>query len=162
MNMVLISLTDVRAWTAHRSGIFATSLPILKVQNSWQCQARQIRHDALQSPTYPARMASRCLAGSEPRGQGLKPARQRIADAFAANIGGANPRRRRSQGGGCGVQKCEDKYAPHTARMAHDHALNAVIQALLKDVIQVYKAFIENESFKRFVGDMVNEFANRE
>jgi type I restriction enzyme R subunit len=46
--------------------------------------------------------------------------------------------------------------------MAHDHALNAVIQALLKDVIQVYKAFIENESFKRFVGDMVNEFANRE
>jgi type I restriction enzyme, R subunit len=46
--------------------------------------------------------------------------------------------------------------------MAHDHALNAVMQALLKDDIQVYKAFVENESFKRFVGDMVYELANRQ
>jgi type I restriction enzyme R subunit len=30
-----------------------------------------------------------------------------------------------------------------------------VMQHLLKDDTQVYKQFVENESFKRFVGDMV-------
>jgi hypothetical protein len=44
---------------------------------------------------------------------------------------------------------------PHTARMAHDEALAKVMQHLLKDDTQVYKQFVENESFKRFVGDMV-------
>jgi len=44
---------------------------------------------------------------------------------------------------------------PHTARMADDQALAKVIQHLLKDDTQVYKQFVENESFKRFVGDMV-------
>ena len=44
---------------------------------------------------------------------------------------------------------------PHTARMAHDQALNRVMQALLKDDTHVYKQFVENESFKRFVSDMV-------
>jgi type I restriction enzyme R subunit len=44
---------------------------------------------------------------------------------------------------------------PHTARMAHDEALGKVMQHLLKDDTQVYKQFVENESFKRFVGDMV-------
>jgi type I restriction enzyme R subunit len=44
---------------------------------------------------------------------------------------------------------------PHTARMAHDQALGKVMQHLLKDDTQVYKQFVENESFKRFVGDMV-------
>jgi hypothetical protein len=44
---------------------------------------------------------------------------------------------------------------PHTARMAHDQALAKVMQLLLKDDTQVYKDFVENESFKRFVGDMV-------
>ena len=44
---------------------------------------------------------------------------------------------------------------PHTARMAHDHALGKVMQHLLKDDTQVYKQFVENESFRRFVGDMV-------
>lgn len=29
------------------------------------------------------------------------------------------------------------------------------MQHLLKDDTQVYKQFVENESFKRFVGDMV-------
>ena len=46
---------------------------------------------------------------------------------------------------------------PHTARMAHDQALGRVMQLLLKDDTQVYKQFVENESFKRFVGDMVYE-----
>jgi type I restriction enzyme R subunit len=44
---------------------------------------------------------------------------------------------------------------PHTARMAHDQALNKVMQSLLKDDTHVYKQFVENESFKRFVSDMV-------
>jgi type I restriction enzyme R subunit len=44
---------------------------------------------------------------------------------------------------------------PHTARMAHDQALGKVMQTLLKDDTHVYKQFVENESFKRFVSDMV-------
>jgi type I restriction enzyme R subunit len=44
---------------------------------------------------------------------------------------------------------------PHTARMAHDQALNNVMQALLKDDTDVYKQFVVNEAFKRFVSDMV-------
>ena len=44
---------------------------------------------------------------------------------------------------------------PHTARMAHDTALAKVMNLLLKDDTQVYKQFMENESFRRFVGDMV-------
>src|SRR6185503_18073400 len=44
---------------------------------------------------------------------------------------------------------------PHTARMAHDQALGKVMQLLLKDDTQVYKQFVENESFRRFVSDMV-------
>ncbi len=44
---------------------------------------------------------------------------------------------------------------PHTARMAHDQALGKVMQLLLKDDTQVYKQFVENPSFKRFIGDMV-------
>ncbi len=44
---------------------------------------------------------------------------------------------------------------PHTARMAHDHALAKVMQLLLRDDTQVYKQFVENESFRRFVRDMV-------
>jgi type I restriction enzyme R subunit len=39
--------------------------------------------------------------------------------------------------------------------MAHDQALNKAMQILLKDDTQVYKQFVENESFRRFVGDMV-------
>jgi type I restriction enzyme, R subunit len=49
---------------------------------------------------------------------------------------------------------------PHTARMAHDHALNNVMQALLKDDTDVYKQFVENEAFKRFVSDMVYRQTN--
>jgi type I restriction enzyme R subunit len=41
---------------------------------------------------------------------------------------------------------------PHTAHMAHDQALAKVMQHLLKDD-QVYKQFVENESFKRFVAE---------
>lgn len=44
---------------------------------------------------------------------------------------------------------------PHIPRMAHDQTLGKVMQHLLKDDTQVYKQFVENESFRRFVGDMV-------
>ena len=50
---------------------------------------------------------------------------------------------------------------PHTARMAHDQALGKVMQILLKDDTQVYKQFVENESFRRFVRDMVYELARQ-
>ena len=39
--------------------------------------------------------------------------------------------------------------------MAHDQALGKVMQLLLDDDTQVYKQFVENDSFRRFVGDMV-------
>jgi type I restriction enzyme, R subunit len=38
---------------------------------------------------------------------------------------------------------------PHTARMAHDQALGMAMQILLKDDTQIYKQFVENDSFKR-------------
>jgi type I restriction enzyme R subunit len=49
---------------------------------------------------------------------------------------------------------------PHTARMAHGQALAKVRQHLLTDDTQVYKQFVENESFKRFVGDMLYAITN--
>lgn len=39
--------------------------------------------------------------------------------------------------------------------MAHDQALGKVMQTLLKDDTQVYKQFVENKSFRRFLTDMV-------
>ena len=50
---------------------------------------------------------------------------------------------------------------PHTARMAHDAALGRVMQVLLKDDTQVYKQFVENESFRRAVTEMVFAIANQ-
>ncbi|MBL8407876.1 MAG: type I restriction endonuclease subunit R, partial [Candidatus Accumulibacter sp.] len=50
---------------------------------------------------------------------------------------------------------------PHTARMAHDQALGRVMQILLRDDTQVYKQFVENESFRRSVGDMVYALTSR-
>ena len=49
---------------------------------------------------------------------------------------------------------------PHTARMAHDQALSKVMQSLLKEDAQVYKQFVENDSFKRFLTDMVYEITS--
>ena len=46
-------------------------------------------------------------------------------------------------------------------RMAHDAALGRVMQVLLKDDTQVYKQFVENESFRRAVSDMVYTIANQ-
>jgi type I restriction enzyme R subunit len=44
---------------------------------------------------------------------------------------------------------------PHNARIAHDQALAKAMQQLLKDDTHVYKLFMENDAFKRFVADMV-------
>jgi type I restriction enzyme R subunit len=44
---------------------------------------------------------------------------------------------------------------PHTARMAHDQALSKAMQILLKEDTQLYKMFVENDSFRRSVSDMV-------
>ena len=51
---------------------------------------------------------------------------------------------------------------PHTARMAHDQALAKMMQQLLTDDTQVYKQFVENDSFKRFVSDMVYEITSHQ
>jgi type I restriction enzyme R subunit len=49
---------------------------------------------------------------------------------------------------------------PHTARLAHDQALGKAAQGSMKDFTQFYKQFVENDSFKRFVGDMVYALTN--
>jgi type I restriction enzyme R subunit len=46
--------------------------------------------------------------------------------------------------------------------MAHDQALAKVMQHLMKDDTQVYKRYVENESFKCFVGDMVYALTSRD
>lgn len=47
------------------------------------------------------------------------------------------------------------KNTPAAARLEHDKALTRVMLDLLKDDTEVYKQFVQNESFKRFVADMV-------
>ena len=44
---------------------------------------------------------------------------------------------------------------PHTARLEMDKALARVMLSLLKDDTEVYKQFVQNESFRRFVTDLV-------
>jgi hypothetical protein len=71
----------------------------------------------------------------------------------------------RPKGEGCAhadkaFQNARDN-TPHTARVAHDQALSKVMQILLKDDTQVYKPFVKNESFRRFVGDMVFELTRQ-
>ena len=50
---------------------------------------------------------------------------------------------------------------PHTARMAHDQALGKAMQILLKEDTHIYKLFVENDSFRRTVGDMVYAMTSR-
>jgi type I restriction enzyme, R subunit len=49
---------------------------------------------------------------------------------------------------------------PNTARIEHDRALGRVMLSLLKDDTEIYKQFAQNESFKRFVTDMVYALTN--
>ncbi|MFM9968220.1 MAG: UvrB domain 3-containing protein [Burkholderiales bacterium] len=47
------------------------------------------------------------------------------------------------------------KNTPNTAHIEHNKALERVITSLLKDDTELYKQFFQNESFRRFVTDMV-------
>ena len=49
---------------------------------------------------------------------------------------------------------------PNSARIEHDKALETIMLTLLKADTQVYKQFVENESFRRFVTDMVFTMTN--
>ncbi len=49
---------------------------------------------------------------------------------------------------------------PHTARMVHDEALGKVMQLILKDDTQFYKLFVENDAFRRELGDVVFAMTN--
>ena len=51
------------------------------------------------------------------------------------------------------------KNTPETARLEHDKALGRVMLDLLKDDSEVYKQFVQNESFKRFITDLVFDMA---
>jgi type I restriction enzyme, R subunit len=44
---------------------------------------------------------------------------------------------------------------PHTARLAHDQAVGKAMLTEVKDDTALYKQFVENESFKRFILDYV-------
>ena len=48
----------------------------------------------------------------------------------------------------------------NTARLEHDKALERVMVSLLKDDTELYKQFVQNESFRRFVTDMVFTLTN--
>ena len=52
------------------------------------------------------------------------------------------------------------KNTPDTARLEHDRALQGVMVSLLKDDTELYKQFVQNESFRRFVADMVFTLTN--
>ena len=52
------------------------------------------------------------------------------------------------------------KNTPNAARIEHDKALAKVMLTLLKDDTNVYKQFVENESFRRFVTEMVFTLTN--
>jgi type I restriction enzyme, R subunit len=43
------------------------------------------------------------------------------------------------------------KNTPHNARTAHDQALTKAMQAMMTEDMQIYKAFVENESFRDWV-----------
>jgi type I restriction enzyme, R subunit len=49
---------------------------------------------------------------------------------------------------------------PQNARLALDQVLGKVMRVFLKDDIATYKFFVENDSFRRFVSDMVYELTN--
>ena len=42
----------------------------------------------------------------------------------------------------------------------HNKGVKNILKTLLKEDAQVYKQFVENESFKRFVSDMVFDMTN--
>ena len=53
------------------------------------------------------------------------------------------------------------KNTPHTARVVHDQALGKAMQILLKEDTQLYKLFVENDSFRKSVSNMVYAMTSR-
>jgi type I restriction enzyme, R subunit len=51
------------------------------------------------------------------------------------------------------------KNTPGAAKIEHDKALARVMLELLKDDTEVYKQFVQNESFRRFITDMVYQMS---
>jgi type I restriction enzyme, R subunit len=49
---------------------------------------------------------------------------------------------------------------PGAAKIEHDKALARVMLELLKDDTEVYKQFVQNESFKKFISDMVYQMSS--
>jgi len=54
------------------------------------------------------------------------------------------------------------KNTPNTARIEHDKALERVVVSLLKDDTELFKQFFQNDSFRRFVTDMVYSMTQEE
>lgn len=52
------------------------------------------------------------------------------------------------------------KNTPETARLEHDKVLQRVMVSLLKDDTELYKQFVQNESFRRFLTDAVFTLTN--
>ena len=52
------------------------------------------------------------------------------------------------------------KNTPNTARLEHDKVLQRVMVSLLKDDTELYKQFVQNESFRRFLTDAVFALTN--
>jgi type I restriction enzyme R subunit len=50
---------------------------------------------------------------------------------------------------------------PGAAKIEHDKALTRVMLEFLKDDTEVYKQFVQNESFRRFITDMVYQVAGK-
>lgn len=75
--------------------------------------------------------------------------------APAAHVGRAHQGRHRPEGRGRPGYQNVKKNTPNTARIEHDKALQRVMVSLLKDDTELYKQFVQNESFRRFVTDMV-------
>jgi type I restriction enzyme R subunit len=51
------------------------------------------------------------------------------------------------------------KNTPGAAKIEHDKALARIMLELLKDDTEVYKQFVQNESFRRFITDMVYQIS---
>ena len=47
---------------------------------------------------------------------------------------------------------------PHTAALALEQVLNKVMQSFLIDDTQIYKQYVENQSFKKLVIDLVRSY----
>ena len=108
-------------------------------------------------PTTRRRPQARARAGSaleHPQGV-QRPVRQHPVDrrrpgAQADHRGHPEPRRR-----GHGLPERQAELDKQNARIEHDKALARVMTAVLKDDTELFKQFMDNESFKRWLTDTV-------